>query len=112
MTWITLAKAGTIPENTAQEFTLKQDDMTVELFVIHANGRLFAYVNRCPHTGINLNWMPGQFFDITHQFIQCSTHGALFRPDDGFCVRGPCAGASLQSLPLKIDNNEIHVQIT
>jgi nitrite reductase/ring-hydroxylating ferredoxin subunit len=111
MTWMTLAKTGTIPENSAREFAVNKDDTTVELFVIHINGRFFAYVNRCPHTGINLNWMPGQFFDINNQFIQCSTHGALFRFDDGFCVRGPCAGASLQSLPLKIDNDEIHVQV-
>ena len=111
MPWITLAKSETIPNNSARDFSIGQEQNAIELFVIHVNGRFFAYLNRCPHTGVNLNWQPGQFFDIYNQFIQCSTHGALFRFEDGFCVRGPCAGANLQSLPLQIENDDIRVQI-
>ncbi|MGD8559670.1 MAG: Rieske 2Fe-2S domain-containing protein [Gammaproteobacteria bacterium] len=111
MGWIPLATTEAIPNATAQEFNIEHNGKSVELFVIHVNNRYYAYSNHCPHTGVNLNWMPDQFFDLNNEFIQCSTHGALFRFDDGYCVRGPCAGASLQSLPLRIHNNEIHVQI-
>jgi nitrite reductase/ring-hydroxylating ferredoxin subunit len=27
-------------------------------------------------------------------------HGALFEPDSGFCIHGPCLGKSLTALPL------------
>jgi nitrite reductase/ring-hydroxylating ferredoxin subunit len=34
--------------------------------------------------------------------IVCSSHGALFEKRTGYCVAGPCAGRSLQRLPLHI----------
>ncbi|MEE8263379.1 MAG: Rieske (2Fe-2S) protein, partial [Gammaproteobacteria bacterium] len=40
-------------------------------------------------------WVPDQFLDETGNLLQCATHGALFRIEDGFCVAGPCTGASL-----------------
>lgn len=83
----------------------------LELFVINDNGQFHAYKNQCPHTGVNLNWQPNQFMDIDNKYIQCSTHGALFRIHDGYCVRGPCAGASLAALPLKIEQGNILVEI-
>jgi nitrite reductase/ring-hydroxylating ferredoxin subunit len=33
--------------------------------------------------------------------IQCALHGALFRIEDGYCLYGPCQGASLHPLPLR-----------
>lgn len=111
MPWITLAKTHSIADGSAREFSLGEGANPTELFVVHSEGRFFAYLNRCPHTGVTLNWQPGQFFDFMQQFIQCSTHGALFRIENGFCVRGPCAGASLQAVPLQIDNDEIQVQL-
>jgi nitrite reductase/ring-hydroxylating ferredoxin subunit len=57
-----------------------------------------AYVNRCPHAGTELDWNPGRFLDETGLYFQCSTHGALFEPSTGYCVAGPCRGASLEPL--------------
>jgi nitrite reductase/ring-hydroxylating ferredoxin subunit len=34
-------------------------------------------------------------------FLVCRAHGALFAPDDGRCVAGPCEGESL--VPLRIE---------
>jgi nitrite reductase/ring-hydroxylating ferredoxin subunit len=30
--------------------------------------------------------------------LMCHSHGALFRPDDGLCILGPCYGQSLQAI--------------
>lgn len=65
-------------------------------FVVRIDNQFYAYRNRCPHLGIELNWMPGQFLDADKCFIQCSTHGALFTPEDGHCIAGPCAGDQLE----------------
>jgi nitrite reductase/ring-hydroxylating ferredoxin subunit len=71
------------------------------VFVVRKGGVLAAYRNRCPHTGAPLEWLPDQFLDLDGSFIQCAIHGALFRPEDGYCVRGPCIGQSLQRIPLE-----------
>lgn len=67
-------------------------------FVVKFEDRLYAYENRCPHLGIELDWIPGQFFDDDQVLLVCSTHGAHFKPDTGKCVSGPCVGKSLTSL--------------
>lgn len=60
-----------------------------------------AYLNQCPHMGVELNWMPGRFMDIDNLFLQCSTHGALFKLGDGECIAGPCQGDVLTALDLR-----------
>ncbi|WP_004578851.1 Rieske (2Fe-2S) protein [Marinobacter nanhaiticus] len=69
-------------------------------FVICHRGDIYAYLNLCPHLGIELNWLPDRFMDPDNCFIQCATHGALFTVDDGHCIAGPCAGDHLFPLSL------------
>lgn len=80
-------------------------------FVVHKHGEVFAYVNRCPHTGAPLEWQPDQFLDFDDSFIQCAIHGALFRVKDGYCLRGPCAGASLQRLAVEVIDGVVAVDL-
>lgn len=108
---IDLDTTSAIDENQAKEYQLSVNNKTVELFVVRRDNRYFAYLNHCPHTGVNLNWQANQFFDFENRYIQCSTHGALFQVDDGLCIRGPCAGAKLQSLPVNINHGRIEVII-
>jgi nitrite reductase/ring-hydroxylating ferredoxin subunit len=67
-------------------------------FVVRHCGAVSAFVNRCPHAGTELDWSPGEFFDETQLYLTCATHGALFEPGNGYCVAGPCRGASLEPL--------------
>lgn len=83
------------------------DDKTVNMFVVRSHGQVFAYQNRCPHTGAPLEWQVDQFLDFEDKFIQCAMHGALFEIDNGKCVRGPCAGNSLQAVALEIKGNKV-----
>jgi len=69
-------------------------------FAIRHYGKVHAYVNRCPHAGTELDWQPGEFFETGGLYLVCSTHGALFEPSTGYCVAGPCRGASLEPLEL------------
>jgi nitrite reductase/ring-hydroxylating ferredoxin subunit len=70
-------------------------------FVVRVDGEVHAYVNRCPHAGTELDWQPGDFFEVAGLYLTCSTHGALFEPRTGFCVAGPCRGASLERLQVR-----------
>jgi len=79
------------------------------IFVVKIDGKVHAYVNSCPHTGVALNWLPDQFLDYDGKLIQCSMHGAQFRPEDGFCVWGPCQGQFLQPLKVEIREQAVYV---
>jgi nitrite reductase/ring-hydroxylating ferredoxin subunit len=76
-------------------------------FVVRHHGIARAFVNRCPHAGTELDWQPGEFFDETGLYLICSTHGALFEPGTGFCVAGPCRGASLEPLAIRERDGQV-----
>ncbi|WP_339844384.1 Rieske 2Fe-2S domain-containing protein [uncultured Halopseudomonas sp.] len=77
------------------------------LMVIRQGDRAFVYLNRCPHRAIPLEWVPNQFLDSSGRLIQCASHGALFLPESGECVAGPCTGAYLQPRRCHISNGQI-----
>lgn len=79
------------------------------LFVVKKRGSLFIYQNRCPHVGLPLNWMPDQFLDVDRELIQCSSHGALFRIDNGQCVSGPCPGQRLRAIEFVEVEGKIYI---
>lgn len=108
MDLIALAHSHEIGDNTAKEFVLTQFTPAIEIFVACKNGRFYGYLNRCPHTGVNLNWQPDQFFDFHNEYVQCCIHGALFRVDNGYCVRGPCAGLSLKAVNIVIQSGVLY----
>ena len=70
-------------------------------FAIRYDGEVRAFVNECPHAFTELDWNPGEFFDGAGLYLMCATHGAMFAPDTGFCVAGPCRGASLAKLAVR-----------
>ena len=81
-----------------------------DFIVVLKDGALHGYVNRCPHKGTPLETFPHQFLDAQRQHLVCSTHGALFQLDDGYCVSGPCQGAFLKSVALEIRAGTIFVR--
>ena len=67
-------------------------------FVVRFHGLPRAYLNRCSHLSVELDWQEGRFFDDTGLYLICSTHGALYRAADGACAGGPCRGRPLATL--------------
>ena len=70
-------------------------------FALRFDGRLVAYVNRCAHVPVEMDWQPGEFLDHDKRWIVCAIHGATYEPADGRCVGGPCGRARL--IPVQID---------
>jgi len=99
-----LCQATEIDDPGSRAFELNYRGEPLDIFVVHSNAGFYAYVNSCPHTGVNLEWQEDRFLDHDKAFIHCSTHDALFRIDTGLCVAGPCVNQSLQSLGLSFDD--------
>jgi len=79
------------------------------LFVIRrADGAscVDAWRNACPHypleDAVPLAWREDRYLSADGRHVVCAGHGALFDPEDGLCVRGPCQGARLQRVPLTL----------
>lgn len=79
----------------------------IELLVARRGDAIFAYENRCPHRGTTLDWAPDRFMSADGELLQCATHGALFRIEDGLCVLGPCLGDQLRALPIARVDGEV-----
>ena len=77
-------------------------------FVIRYRGRVHAYLNECRHQCTELDWNPGEFFDAERLYLVCATHGALYEPDSGLCVDGPCRGARLAGVAVIERNGAIY----
>lgn len=74
---------------------------TAPAFAIRFRGQVRAYLNRCAHVPVELDWQEGAFFDADQRFLICATHGATYEPLTGVCVLGPCRGRRL--VPIEID---------
>jgi nitrite reductase/ring-hydroxylating ferredoxin subunit len=104
---IFLCPLDAIPDRQARGFCIGE----ANLFALKYEGAIYAYRNSCPHLGIELNWREDEFFDRDETLLQCATHGALFLPDSGECIAGPCRGQHLQTLPVRIEKGAIYVQL-
>jgi nitrite reductase/ring-hydroxylating ferredoxin subunit len=102
---------GEIEHGKSKKFTLRRGQRDLEALLVNFEGQHFAYINRCPHTGITLDWVNNQFFSSDNRYIMCATHGAVFEPPTGECIWGPCVGLSLQSVPVEIDEGRIYARL-
>ncbi len=76
------------------------------------NDSVRLYLNRCPHLGIPLAWQDSQLMSPDGSAFQCSSHGALFAPENGFCTSGPCAGDQLWSFMCQIKEASVFMDET
>lgn len=61
-------------------------------FAVRYQGRVYAYLNRCSHVPMEMDFQPNQFFDLSGHWLMCATHGATYAPQTGQCRLGPCRG--------------------
>ena len=92
-----------IPDGQSKGFSAAPGAFT-GLFAVRRGRQVWVYVNSCPHIGVPLDPVPDRFLDRKRENIVCSTHGARFRIEDGFCTSGPCYGESLERIAARIDD--------
>lgn len=76
-------------------------------FVVRLGGAVFGYINRCPHLGVPMDWKQDTFLTFDKTQIQCTTHGARFRIEDGFCTAGPCERQSLKPVAVRVEDGAV-----
>ena len=86
------------------EFEIVKDDEVLSAFAVRYKNEVFAYINRCSHMDLKLNFLHRNFFDVSQTNLICSTHGALYDPETGDCTGGPCNGVGLQRVPIQESN--------
>jgi len=78
---------------------------SVEVVVVHAAGKLAAYVNACAHQGMPLD---NAIVDGEQGTITCPWHGFSFDATSGECLTMP--GAQLEPLPLRVQDDHVWVR--
>lgn len=107
-----LCRIDEIPEGTARGFVFGQGAARLDFFVYRRGDRLIAYRNACPHQGTPLELFPDRFLTRDGARFLCSTHGAQFRIEDGYCLKGPCKGKSLEPFAIAVDAGWILLRST
>lgn len=77
------------------------------VIVLDDGGVPRAYLNLCRHLPIPLDGGSRKF--LIEGELQCATHGARYRLNDGLCVTGPCRGLSLRPLRLELTSGLLFV---
>ena len=96
---VPLCPSSTLEEGgCAWVWDVLQHGRPARAFVLRFDGQARAYLNRCLHVPVELDWQPGEFLDAERRFIICSVHGATYEPADGRCVGGPCGRGRLTLL--------------
>lgn len=76
----------------AVPFDVNYAGQTCRAFAVRFDGQVAAYLNRCSHVAMELDWQPNHVFDASGRWLLCASHGAVYRPDTGECSGGPCKG--------------------
>ncbi|NBX61452.1 MAG: Rieske (2Fe-2S) protein [Betaproteobacteria bacterium] len=76
----------------AVPFDVVYAGQTCRAFAVRFEGQVQAYLNRCTHVAMEMDFQPDRFFDTEGRWLLCATHGATYSPQTGECVGGPCRG--------------------
>lgn len=108
----TLCRVDDIPDPGARGFDFETPDGPFGIIVVRRGGKVYVYVNECPHQGTPLETFPDRFLSRDGGELICSTHGARFRIEDGHCTDGPCIGARLKVAPFRIADGSVILGMT
>ena len=104
-----IGAAKELAEGASLPFTFLRGGRVVYGFVARFRGRWVAYENECRHLPLTLDYNDGRFFTADGKHFICQSHGALYDPVNGQCVRGPCVGARLKPLSVEERGGNIYL---
>ena len=94
-------------EGKTIKFPFRRDGVKQEGVLLRWKGEVMAFENKCQHLPLPLDYGDNRFFTTDGKFLVCQTHWAIYQPDTGLCVQGPCQGASLKKLSLEFAQGKI-----
>lgn len=93
----------------AKGFRFREGDAVFYGMVLREGDQVRGFVDSCPHTGQPLSLFGDRYFTREGDLLLCTGHGALFRPETGECVAGPCLGRALMRWPVIVRDGEVVV---
>jgi nitrite reductase/ring-hydroxylating ferredoxin subunit len=105
-----VARISDLRPGESRKFLLPIRGADEECFLINFNGEFHAYVNRCRHVPMPMDWMDNQFFAEAGRYLMCQTHNAYYEPGSGECIAGPSSacGKFLYRVPLEVKDDVIY----
>lgn len=92
-----------LPEGEARVVPVPDGRPPFQSLVVARTGEgLRAYWNVCQHIPVPLDSGTGI---VGPGDLVCLTHGARYRPEDGYCTAGPCSGTRLIAVPVETSDD-------
>jgi nitrite reductase/ring-hydroxylating ferredoxin subunit len=104
-----LCRSDELVAGAFREMKAEINGQLSHLVVTRHQGSVRAWLNICPHQGRPLNWAPDRFLVDKHGQLVCAAHGAVFEPDQGICVSGPCLRAGLTPVNVVERNDKVYI---
>lgn len=107
-----VCKSAAVKPGKSLKFMMPVGGADEECFVINFHGHYYAYVNRCRHVPMAMDWIDNQFFAEHGRYLMCQTHNAYYEPASGECIAGPptACGKSLFRVPLEVEAGVIYAR--
>lgn len=104
-----IATLEELEKHPSKKFIIEKKGERFEGFVVRYSGDFFAYVNECQHIHVPLDIVDNSFFTRNKEYLMCQTHGAVYDPETGECVGGPCAGQYLTKVKVRVRDGKIYL---
>jgi len=106
-----IAAAADVPADTTLLFTVREidaDERREAVLVRTPDGEVRGWLNYCRHL-LDVRLDKGSGAPMRDGEVVCANHGAYFRTDTGVCTFGPCEGAVLESVAVRVDDDGVYL---
>jgi nitrite reductase/ring-hydroxylating ferredoxin subunit len=75
-----------------------------------ARGRVYGYLNRCAHIGVELDWLARGVLRRFRAILDMHDAWRDLSAESGDCIAGPCRGARLEPLDIVEQDGGIYLK--
>lgn len=104
---VPLCRLDDLADPGTRGFAFREGDMRFLGFLVRQGDQVRGYVDQCPHAGWPLSGVSDRYLTRDGRHLLCAAHGALFKPEDGECVSGPCFGDHLTVWPVEVEDGMV-----
>ena len=103
-----IAPLEAVPDDGTLLFTVRDGFDTEEALLVSLSDGVVAFENYCPHwRDVRLD--KGSGATMRGDELVCEKHGATFESDSGYCNYGPCEGAVLDEIDVRVEDGAVYL---